>query len=543
MTGTLAALAPAPSPDPAARSADPEPLGPVPLRWWWLKRLTLLALLLAAALAGLRLWWGWEAERRLRRLVDPLRSHGAPLRIEDLAPPPVGDGAPPYRAAVRTWPPALHSGTKNAAAYLNAADAAIDPRNPSPANSQIVYPNYPPFGAAWEALASKSVAANGKTFALARQARRYDRYDWGVEYQGPAVAVLLRHLNGARQLANTLGDAALYAHLHGDDAAALEAIRDVRHVARGLEGEHFLVSHLVCIGMEQIIQQRLQVISAGLRVGAEGDAPDPATLLPTAPPADRPAPRAQVRALIGELLDDGPFAASLKDAFAGERVAQLDVAEQMARTAELLRPMFALDAERVLEQDGFLVEAASKPNLPAAKARLAEAAARKPPPAASGAPMFGPTPPPGTKRQPIDYTRIVSSATLPTGALRAVQNHMISRTDRRMSAVSLAVQLYRADHGQWPPTPDALVPKYLPAVPVDPMAADGRPLGYRIIKGGLPDGGDRPLVFSVGTDGVDDSAKGGIPAGPTYGWYRGRDEWRDLTRWTPPPSATQPVVR
>jgi len=501
----------------------------------------LLTLLLAASLAALRMGWGWEADRRLRRLVDPLRAQGAPLRIEDLAPPPVGDGAAPYRAALRKWPPALQAGTHNAAAYVNAADAAIDPRNPSPANSSISYVNYPPFGAAWEALASKSVAANGKAFALARRARRYDRFDWGVEYQGPTVAVLLRHLNGVRELANTMGDAALYAHEHGDDAAALEAVRDVRHSARGLEGEHFLVSHLVCIGVEQLIQQRLQVIAAGLRVGPEGDAPDPAALLPTATPPDRPAPRAQVRALIGELLDDGPFAASLKDAFAGERVMHLDVAEQMARTAELLRPMFALDAARILEQDEFLAEAATKPNLPAAKAYLAQAAALKPPPA-PGVAMWGPSPP-GAKRQAIDYTRIVSSATFPTGALRAVQNHMTSRADRRMSAVSLAVQLYRADHGYWPPSLEALVPKYLPAVPVDPMAPNGRPLGYVLVKGGLPDGGDRPLVFSVGTDGVDDSARDGIPTGPMYGWYRGRDEWHDLTRWAPPPSTTQPVVQ
>jgi hypothetical protein len=466
------------------------------------------------------------------------------LRIEELAPPPVGDGAPPYRAGQRQWPPALHAGTANAAAYLNAADAAIDQRNLSPANSQLVYPNYPPFGPAWEALAAKSVAANGKTFALARQARRYDRFDWGVEYQGPAVGVLLRHLNGVRELANTLGDAALYAHLHGDDAAALEGVRDVRHAARGLESEHVVVSHLVLVGMEALVQQRLQVIASGLRVGPEGEAPDPAGLLPTDPPPDRPAPRPQVRTLIRELLDDRTFAASLADVYGGERVMQLDVAEQLARRAELLRPMFALDAARMLELDEVIMEAASKPNLPAAKASLARGAAWKPPPAVPAAALFGPAPPPGAKRQAIDFARIMSGLTFnPGAALRTIQRSMESRADRRMSAVSLAVQLYRADHGQWPPTLDALVPKYLPAVPVDPMAPDGRPLGYVLVKGGLPDGGDRPLVFSVGIDGVDDSAKGGIPPAPSYGWYRGRDEWHDLTRWAPPPAATQPVVQ
>jgi hypothetical protein len=512
--------------DGAVAPVDPEPQGPVPPRRWWLKRLTVLVALLAAALALVRLGWGWEADRRLRRMVEPLRAERWPLTVVDLAPPTVPE-------------------EENAAAYLKAAIAAIDRRNESPASSSLSYPDYPPFGSAWETLASRSVAGSAKTFPLARRARAFDRFDWGTRYTRPAIAVLLPHLNNARELANTLGDAALYAHEHGDDAAALETMRDLRHSGDGLEGEHFLVSHLVRIGIESLAQQRLQLIAAGLRVGPEADATGPTTLLPTTQPTMRPASKAQVRALIGELLDERGFADALKTAFAGERAVQLDTADWMGQTARVTRPMFTFDALRMLEQDEVLMEAADKPNWPAAQSFLAASAAGKPaPPVPAPGTIFGAPPPPGAKRQAMDYTRVLSSNLIGNGSMsRTIQQHTRVRADRRLTAVVLAAQLYHADHGDWPPTLQVLVPRYLPAVPQDPMAPDGRALGYVLVKGGLPGGGDRPLVFSVGDDGVDDSAKGGLPTTPWYGWHRGRDEWRDVTHWVPAPAATQRGVR
>jgi hypothetical protein len=251
-----------------------------------------------------------------------------------------------------------------------------------------------------------------------------------------------------------------------------------------------------------------------------------------------------VRALIGDLLDERALAESLKTAFAGERAVQLDMADWMGQTAKVTRPMFTFDALRMLEQDEVLMEAAGKPDWPAAKAVVDASALATFPPPPPGTLFGGPPRPPGTKREPVDYTRVLSSNfSSNVGMTRTILQNMRARADRRMSAVSLAAQLYRADHGAWPRTLQALVPQYLPAVPEDPMAPDGRPLGYVIVKGSLPGGGDRPLVYSVGDDGVDDSAKGGIPTVPWYGWHRGRDEWRDVTHWVPAPATTQPVVR
>jgi hypothetical protein len=65
--------------------------------------------------------------------------------------------------------------------------------------------------------------------------------------------------------------------------------------------------------------------------------------------------------------------------------------------------------------------------------------------------------------------------------------------------------LYRADHGgAFPKTLTELVPKYLPAIPSDPLSNPGATLGYVADP-------DRPRVYSVGENGVDN---GGTPEDP-----------------------------
>ena len=56
----------------------------------------------------------------------------------------------------------------------------------------------------------------------------------------------------------------------------------------------------------------------------------------------------------------------------------------------------------------------------------------------------------------------------------------------------------RRDHGHWPDTLDAVVPKYLAAVPKDPQ--DGNPLRFTQ----RPDG---VIVYWIGPDGTDDGGK------------------------------------
>jgi hypothetical protein len=102
------------------------------------------------------------------------------------------------------------------------------------------------------------------------------------------------------------------------------------------------------------------------------------------------------------------------------------------------------------------------------------------------------------------------------------------------AGVGLAVRLYWNDHGRYPGSLAELVPEYLPAVPLDPMAkGEGRrPLGYLIAENGR-----RPVVWSVGENGTPDTTeKTVLPRSGNYGWRSVRngevdDQWIDLGEW------------
>lgn len=72
---------------------------------------------------------------------------------------------------------------------------------------------------------------------------------------------------------------------------------------------------------------------------------------------------------------------------------------------------------------------------------------------------------------------------------------------RHGALIGIALELYRRDAGKWPESLDALVPRWIPELPVDPI--NGGPLGYRIVEG-------KPVVYSLGRDGDDDG--GVLPA-------------------------------
>src|SRR5262249_8854484 len=73
---------------------------------------------------------------------------------------------------------------------------------------------------------------------------------------------------------------------------------------------------------------------------------------------------------------------------------------------------------------------------------------------------------------------------------------------RHATATRLALRLFEIDHGAIPPTLAALVPDYLPALPVALFRADRGTFIY------MP---ERRYFYSVGQDGIDNH--GGLSAG------------------------------
>ena len=88
------------------------------------------------------------------------------------------------------------------------------------------------------------------------------------------------------------------------------------------------------------------------------------------------------------------------------------------------------------------------------------------------------------------------------GAFRLSPRFARARTPmfaRARTQLVIAAARWRLDHdGEMPPTLDALVPKYLPAVPLDPWSKDGKPLSYDAATG---------VVWSVGESGDFDYSK------------------------------------
>ena len=71
---------------------------------------------------------------------------------------------------------------------------------------------------------------------------------------------------------------------------------------------------------------------------------------------------------------------------------------------------------------------------------------------------------------------------------------------RKMVITAIALKRYQLKYGNYPADLNALVPEFLPAVPLDPV--DGQPLRYH------PKANGTFLLYSVGPNGKDD---GGSP--------------------------------
>lgn len=108
----------------------------------------------------------------------------------------------------------------------------------------------------------------------------------------------------------------------------------------------------------------------------------------------------------------------------------------------------------------------------------------------------------------VDLDRIKSSTTewiryLPIAlfmpALGRVTVSAELCTQRRDAVlVAIGLELFKRRHGVWPTDLDVLVPRYVPAIPIDRF--DGAPIKYRLVDGA-------PLLYSSGSDGDDDGGR------------------------------------
>ena len=210
--------------------------------------------------------------------------------------------------------------------YLQAAAAV---RADSPAATSMEYPPAPPFGAEWDRVAKESWEKNAAVFPLVRKARTDGKVKW------PHGDDLVPRLNACRNLANVVGDAALYQHFQGNDREAIELVRDLFGLSDSLRtdlGSDDLVRMLVGIGIDALDTYRLMIITSNVRLSDD--------------PADAKALQMrEAKQLMAKLLDGKLSSAAMLKKMLADHPKAID-AIQPPDAARALEQANRCDAER-----------------------------------------------------------------------------------------------------------------------------------------------------------------------------------------------------
>jgi hypothetical protein len=285
--------------------------------------------------------------------------------------------------------------------------------------------------------------------------------------------VLLPSLNPVRQLAKLIAADARVAAVQGDDERALRQVTRLIGLSDAVAADgNTLVEYLVSIGIRALAAGVVREMSSELDDGPpELKAQVIALLL-----EERGPEAGYVQAIEGEIT----FQMEMMQALDDERVTLASINEDQqdhSLVARLMtravRPIGRGDTAEVARYLLVWHSTADAPTFPAATARI----------------------PSSDTVATLSFFDLFASLLLPS-LERAIEAHYRTHTDRRLAAAALAIAWHRADHGgEFPESLEALVPRYLPAIPRDAMAADA-PLRYDPA---------RRILWSAGTDGVDDN--------------------------------------
>ena len=322
---------------------------------------------------------------------------------------------------------------------------------------------------------SRILQSNRAVLENVHRARACPEVDWQIDLSPTPVIgqVSLPSTKESRDISELLTRDIQIKHQLGDDAGAIESLRDFTALSRAVDHQCMLVTHFLSMGVLMMAMDRCRDISGGLEIAGAGGAGHAAT-------------RQQVNDLIAELLDDRPQQAAIVECWQEERMGAIDSALFLANSAYgFQRATFYSEADWVLHDAESMFAASRAPNWSTSQTIL--------------------------KRTPVPVT----SSSHPVAALltsswrKAPKMDLCSQGDRRSAAILLAIRLYAVDHdGQLPPSLGVLAPDYVKSLPPDPFAGDGATFRYRAAP--------PAVLYSVGEDGVDGG--GAIPVGRVNVW-------------------------
>ena len=137
---------------------------PVPVRYWWAKRIGVGFVVWMVVMLGVRWGWGCEADRRLNAEIAKYQAAGEPVFLEDFVTKPVPD----EENAAKLYLEAADTMGKLPEKELNLLFSLRDYyKDKNPDKLGILIKRLAP------------------SLTLVRQARELERFDWGVEWSIP----------------------------------------------------------------------------------------------------------------------------------------------------------------------------------------------------------------------------------------------------------------------------------------------------------------------------------------------------------------------
>lgn len=433
-----------------------------PKRWKrWLKRALLAFLTLFVAAVLLYVGWGMRSRSGLEAEIERIRASGDPVTLDEL------------------WPPEIEPESENAALLYEQASDLFDKGGFELAaqslGRDVSWADPSEWSEETVAAVRQMVEQCDEALDLVRRAAHMERCRFDPKWGWPPTTPTY-HLSMVRQAVRALCWSAALKLRDGDADGALQEARAAFLTAHALDGDRTTIAFMV---KQAVMNMSLEVAETVLR---EGD----------------PAPES-----LQDFLDDVEQAndtlrSHLVDAYKGERVfalaslapvAGLDealpAASRQAAPSQSRSPLAWLGRAFVrsmvlgyLDTVPRIVEIGradwveAQPLIDALEADAAE-----------------------WESHPFrNRARVLVAMAVP-GWVRTKQGE--TRTGARLAVaqVAFALELYKAEHGEYPDSLDALAPELLGQVPLDPFT--GGPLTYARDGEGF-------FVYSVGLNGVDD---------------------------------------
>ena len=481
-----------------------------------------IALTVAIGLPALAGIWmtslHYQNTSRLEAYKQQLRAQGEKLDVSELVPPPPkpeDNGADTLKQAFGV--------------YGGGMDYHLMPWNqrmiaPGRAMVQAGQPEVRNFDSTntWES-AQAAVAAAEPAFALMRQAAAYPVIDFQLDYR-QGYNLMLPQLAALKRCAQGLSAAATCELQAGHPAAAVTNLCAMLGLVRGDMGERILISQLVRMAMAQIavaasweVLQATNLTDADLaKLQAAWAGLEFRQAMQNALEMERATTEISLKKLRSsnaeacKLLSYGGAglsggSASLGDWLdhPGEELKDTWDDTKLKGAIVLWRSSWSYDDElRYLKYDqmalSLLRAEATNPALYSVVTNLTQrtAAWQAANPVGSG---------PVWRTLGLEDTRQMLADLFNVREATMLTKLMTVEVARQTVITAIALKRFQLAQGHWPQRLEELVPDYLAAVPLDPV--DGQPLRYHCNADGTF------LLYSVGSDGVDDGGDPTVAAG------------------------------